>query len=68
MCPVGDDPKLLKLLYTPEESAEVLGQSRSTVFAKIATGELASVKIGRSRRVTRQALEDFVAGLVAGQK
>lgn len=61
---MSDDLKVL--LYTAEEAAEVLRQSRSTVFAKMANGELPSVKIGRSRRITREALEAYVAGLTQG--
>jgi excisionase family DNA binding protein len=55
-----------KLLYTPEQVAEVLSQSRSTVFEKLASGERPSVKIGRSRRITREALEQYVASLTSG--
>lgn len=53
-----------KLLYRPEEAAELLGTSRSRVFELLATGELTSVKIGRSRRVPAGALDAFVAALV----
>jgi len=52
------------LLYRPEEAASVLGIGRSKVFEFMASGQLESVQIGRSRRITRQALECFVARLV----
>ena len=55
------------LLYRPEEAATVLGIGRSKVFEFMASGELESVKIGRSRRITRRALEDYVARLTAAQ-
>lgn len=54
---------LLALLLLPEEVAAVLNVSRSRVFSLIATGELESVKIGRSRRVPRLAVETYVARL-----
>ena len=54
-----------QLLYRPEEAAEALSVSRATVYELMAAGTLASVKIGRSRRVTREALEQFVASLGA---
>ena len=58
----------LSLLLTAEEAAEALRIARSRVFDLMAGGQLPSVKIGRSRRITRQALEDYVAGLSAAQK
>jgi excisionase family DNA binding protein len=51
------------LLYKPEQAAAALGVGRSTVFELIADGSLPSVKIGRSRRVPRTALEAYVARL-----
>ena len=54
------------LLYKVEAAAEVLGLGRSSVFELVASGELESVTIGRSRRIPRQALEDYVARLRAG--
>jgi excisionase family DNA binding protein len=55
------------LLLTPEEVAAELRIARSRVFELIASGELRSMKIGRSRRVTRQALGAFVQRLVEDQ-
>jgi excisionase family DNA binding protein len=51
------------LLYRPEEAASVLGIGRNKVFELMATGRLASVQIGRSRRISRKTLEGFVAQL-----
>lgn len=53
------------LLLRPEEAAEVLSLSRATIYALMASGAIASVKIGRSRRISRDALEAYVAGLTA---
>ena len=55
-----------KLLLTPEEAADVLGLSRSTVYDLIRLGELASVKIGKSRRVPVEACRTFVERLAPG--
>lgn len=52
-----------KLLYKVEEVGPILNMGRSTLFEKIKSGELKSVRIGRSRRITRAALEEYVAGL-----
>ena len=54
-----------KLLYTVEESAEVLSVSRCKVYELVASGDIYSVKIGRSRRVPVDALHRFIASLAA---
>ena len=51
------------LLLNPEEAAEILGMSRSSIYKLIAAGEIQSVKIGRSRRILTSALEKFVESL-----
>jgi len=52
-----------KLLLTVEESAEVLGISRTKVFALIASGAVRSVMIGGSRRVVADGLREYVSRL-----
>ena len=47
-------------LSSVSESASYLGVSRSTVYMLMETGRLPYVKIGRSRRIPKQALIDFV--------
>lgn len=54
-----------QLLYTAEEAGVVLSLSRASIFKLISAGDLESVKIGRSRRVTRVGLERFVEHLCA---
>jgi excisionase family DNA binding protein len=49
-----------KLLLKPEEAAEVLSIGRSKIYELIGTGELASVRIGASRRIPAEALVEFV--------
>jgi excisionase family DNA binding protein len=55
-----------KYLWRVEEVAELLGICRSRVFGLMNAGELASVKIGSSRRVPDQAVRDYVARLSEG--
>lgn len=52
-----------KLLFTPEQAADFLSISRSMVFKLLSDGELGSVKIGRSRRIPRVVLEEYVERL-----
>lgn len=46
--------------YRVEEVAEQLGVGRSAVYNLIASGELASFRVGRSRRVPAGAVNDFI--------
>ena len=54
-----------KLLLSPIEAADQLGIGRSKIYELMRLGDLRSVKIGGSRRITRSALAEFVAGLEA---
>ena len=54
-----------RVLLRPEEVAQALSISRSTVFLLMRSGELRSVKIGKSRRVPVDAVTEYVAGLSA---
>ena len=49
-----------RLLFTVHETAEMLGVSRSRVYELITTEQLASIKIGRSRRVSLASIQQFV--------
>jgi excisionase family DNA binding protein len=53
-----------KLLLTPEETADVLGIGRSTVYDLMRLRLLPSVKIGRARRVPAEAVRSYVERLV----
>jgi excisionase family DNA binding protein len=50
-----------KLALTPEEAAEALGISRSQMYLLIARDDVASITIGRLRRVPVTALQEFIA-------
>lgn len=51
------------LLLTPAEAAAALGVSRSTVYALLTAGSLASVRIGRARRIPQAAVDAYIAAL-----
>lgn len=54
---------VVKQLYRVEEVASILGMGRSTVFDLIRSGRLASVKEGAMRRITDDAIRDYVRKL-----
>ena len=54
-------------LLSPEQVAERLSCGRSYVFQLLARGDIASVKVGRLRRVPETAVQDYIAALTAEQ-
>jgi excisionase family DNA binding protein len=54
-----------KIALTPEEAAEALGISRSQMYLLIARDDVASITIGRLRRVPVTALYEFIARRLA---
>lgn len=54
-------------LLTVEQFAEWTQVSRTTAYAKVATGEIESVKIGRLRRIPIAAVERYVERLLSEQ-
>lgn len=52
-----------ELLLKPEAAAQALNIGRSKIYQLIETGEIESVKIGRSRRISVKALEAFTERL-----
>ena len=56
-----------RILYPTNEAAQLLGFGLTTTKALIKSGELRSVKIGRSRRVPAEALHEYVQRLDAQQ-
>lgn len=57
-----------RILLTVDEAADRIGICRSNMFKLIRQGDVRSVKVGRLRRVTPAALEDFVARLSRGEE
>jgi excisionase family DNA binding protein len=50
-----------RLAYTVDEAADLLGISRGLIYKAMSRGEIATVKIGASRRITPEAIRDFLA-------
>jgi excisionase family DNA binding protein len=53
-------------LLTLEQVADELTVGRTTAHKLIRSGAIASVKIGKSRRVSRAALQDYITANTAG--
>ncbi len=53
-----DEQRLLTVLQT----AERLNLGRSLTYRLVLAGDIASIKIGKSRRVPVDAIEEFIAG------
>lgn len=58
----------VKLLLTIDEAAASLGVCRSILYMLVLSGQIASIKIGRARRVPVVALERYVARQMAEQE
>lgn len=56
---------MLKTVFRVEEAAEYLSISRAKAYQLIQRGELRSVKIDGSRRVTLRQLEEYLEHLEA---
>ncbi|AZK94846.1 MULTISPECIES: helix-turn-helix domain-containing protein [Streptomyces] len=52
-----------RLLYKPEDAADVLSIGRSTLYELMAEGIVKYIKVGRIRRIRRRDLEEFVNSL-----
>ena len=48
------------LTYTVEEAAEQLRIGRTTLYRVLSAGDLPSIRIGRSRRITAAALAEYI--------
>ncbi len=55
----------MELLLSPVDAAKRLGIGRTRMFALIKAGEVRSVKIGGSRRVVVESLDEYVQRLMA---
>lgn len=53
-----------RVLFTVEEAAEQLGIGRTTAYALVRSGELESVRIGRLRRIPKEAINAYAVRLV----
>ncbi len=53
----------LPMLFNAVQVAKIMGVSKSQVYNLMNSGRLASVSIGRSRRVTNNQMNEFIASL-----
>lgn len=54
-------------MFKVEEGAQHIRVSRSKMFELLKSGEIRSVKIGRSRRIPAAALDEYVTRLLDEQ-
>jgi excisionase family DNA binding protein len=59
--------KLERLLFPINDALEIMGVSRTKLFALIASGEIESVKIGRRRLIPYDSMVRFIERLRAEQ-
>jgi len=55
----GQDPRSGRLACSVNEAARLTGRSRDLLYDKMRRGDLANVKAGRGRLITRQHLRRF---------
>lgn len=67
MSTVPNLPIASKVLLTVEEAAARLNLGRTSMFALIKNGHIASVRIGRARRIPAAEVDAYAARLVAEQ-
>ena len=53
----------LPMLFNAVQVAKIMGVSKSQVYNLMNSGRLGSVSIGRSRRVTNNQMNEFIASL-----
>jgi excisionase family DNA binding protein len=56
---ITEPPRLIRV----EDAAKLLNIGRSAVYDLIRSGRLRSVKIGKSRRIPREAVDEVIATL-----
>jgi excisionase family DNA binding protein len=57
---VTSDPPAGRLAYSVDEAAQITGLSRDLLYDQMRTGQLAYLKVGRRRIITRQHLDAFL--------
>jgi excisionase family DNA binding protein len=52
--------KNVPFMFNPRDTAKILSISRSQVYQLLKTGDLESVRIGRSRRISQDQLIRYI--------
>lgn len=55
-----------RVLYRINEAAELLSVSKSRVYELVRSGQLRTVKVGKSHRVPARSLDEYVTRLLRG--
>ena len=55
----------MPMLFNAVQVAKIMGVSKSQVYNLMNSGRLGSVSIGRSRRVTNNQMNEFIASLTS---
>ena len=55
-----------RVLYRIDEAAELLSVSKSRVYELVRSGQLRTVKAGKSHRVPARSLDEYVVRLLRG--
>ncbi len=63
----AERPAPERLVYSVDEAAELLGMGRTYMFHLVATGEIESFKIGKMRKIPREAIDGYVERLRSEQ-
>jgi excisionase family DNA binding protein len=50
-----------RITYSIDDAHQLLGITRSALYLLMNAGEIASIKVGRRRLITRRTLEQFIA-------
>jgi excisionase family DNA binding protein len=50
----------IRLLYSVPEAARILGVGRTYMFRLLATGQVESIKVGKLRKIPRDALSRYI--------
>ena len=50
----------LPIVLTPAEAMDILGVGKNTIYRLLNSGELRGVRVGRSWRITGDALEEYL--------
>lgn len=55
-----------RVLYRIDAAAELLSVSKSRVYELVRSGQLRTVKVGKSHRVPARSLDEYVTRLLRG--
>jgi excisionase family DNA binding protein len=65
--PEGSPKVPKRLAYSVEEAADLIGIGRTFMFYLVGTGEVDSFKIGKLRKISHEALVEYLKRLSAEQ-